>query len=558
MNDRNIVAISARLEQEEILESSLGNGDGPWTIISDSWHHDDGCYGGRYVALSLPELRDRILSHAGWDLTKGRGVPGFSGSDTDAEYFRIDSAPDFEPLVIYQEFHNVVPDTVLISEEFRLLMNLWLDPKSGNYLQIGDDGSKELAIRFTGRKVEVRTPILRRYLAARQLDATLFVDSTVSMPTTLPSEVFKNLEIEDFSNHRDMLLSRNIGERRLSGHDEVYSRVLAKRILLAPTQETCGIWPWDTIQAAEYPEFIIEENESGGAIRFTCNPDLLKNHFGANPEAPEYLTPVFFRPEVLQKYYNDSSLYEVRDGYLSCAQKWGARIDNDNPELVAVFLGDIGRDIPQSHWAHWLSHNVPPTQNISETYVRRSFFGQPVDSRNPEHRFKTLHRTLNQVWEQHWGWPLFRRATSRDADVIKRLRVPLNDTDAELREQLLNLALVLVDLLNEKGVTQALPHVGDKKGISKFETFLRGYSYEFTDRDISLLRRIQRMRSKIAAHASGESGQQLLHEELGELTPQKYFGDLLTSATQMMRDLIRFTELHAFNGSPAPGPSLGS
>ena len=60
-------------------------------------------------------------------------------SGTDTEYFRNDGAPDFEPLVIFQEFHDVVPDAILISEEFRLLMSLWFDSESGNYFQIGDD-----------------------------------------------------------------------------------------------------------------------------------------------------------------------------------------------------------------------------------------------------------------------------------------------------------------------------------------------------------------------------------------------------------------------------------
>lgn len=546
MTGKEILQIEERLKQKQMILSSLANGDGPWTIVCDNWNDGNGCYGGRYVALSRPELRSQILSNTGWDLMKGHGIPGFMESNVGVEYFRNDGAPDFEPLVIFQEFHDVVPDAILISEEFRLLMSLWFDPKSGNYFQIGDDGSKDLAIRIDGYKVEVRTPVLKRYLAARQLDATLFVDSTVSVPTSESSKAFIHLSIENCSNDHDSRLSRYIGKLHRSSHEEVFSCVSAKRILLAPPRETCGIWPWDKIEAGDYPNFIIDENEIGEPIRFTCDPDQLANYFGANPDAPHYLTPVFFKSEVLQKYYDDSSLYEVRDGYLSCAHKWGVQIDNDIPGVVAVFLGDIGRDIPQSHWDHWLSHNVPPIQKMSETNIRRSFFGQFVDSKNPEHRFKILYKELNSVWKQCWGWPLYREAKGQDAGVLRRLRIPVNDTDTELRTQLLNLALVLVDLLNEKGITERLSEkIKNEKGIDKLQRFLETSSYEHVDRDISLLKKIQHMRSRIAAHASGTSGQKLLENELSGQSPQEYIQHLLAEAAQMMDDLIGFTKQSA-------------
>ena len=553
MDSEEFTQIEKFLKQEKLIKSSLANGDGPWTIVCDNWDDDSGNRGGRYIALSQPQLRNQILSRMGWDLTKGRGVPGFMGSKEDAQYFRNDAAPDFEPLVIFQEFHGVVPDPILISEEFCLLMELWRDPKSGNYFQVKDDGSKEPAIRFDKQKVDVRTPILKQYLAARQLDAVLFVDSVTSVPTTIPSKTFEHLEIEDCSNGICACLARNIDELSVGKH-QVFSRVLAKRILLAPPQETCGIWPWDETPSEDYPEFIVGEDEAGVQIKFTCNPDLLANYFGANPDAPHYLTPVFFKPEVMRKYYDDSSLYSVGDGSLSCARKWRVSIDNGDPKFVAVFLGDLGRDIPASEWTHWLSYNIPPMQNMSETGIRRSILGQFVESSNPEHRFKTAYQEVNRVWEQHWGWRLYREATGQDAGVIQRLRIPVNDTDAELRSQLLNLALVLVDLLNEKGLGAAIPKVKDDKGIAKLGRFLEANSYEFIDRDISLLRQVQNMRSRIAAHASGASGQQLLDNELSGRSPQEYLQQVMTDATLMMKDLIEFTgrsSLERSNGDAA-------
>jgi len=296
------------------------------------------------------------------------------------------------------------------------------------------------------------------------------------------------------------------------------------------------------ILEAVYPEFIIGEDEYGKPVKYTCDPDRLANYFGKNSDAPHYLTPVFFKREVLQKYYDDSELYTVSDGYLSCSHLWGVKIDNEFFNIISAFLGDIGRDIPSEHWTHWLSHNVPPTQRMSDVGVRRAFFGQFAESENPEHRFKLAYDQLQSSWDEHWGWRLHRKAEGPDAGVLQRLRIPVNDTDAELRTQSINLALVLVDYLNEKKLASYLSDTKNDKGIAKLRKFLEAQSHQHTERDIRLLQRIQRTRSRIAAHSSGSSGQVYLEEELGKDTPQEYIARLMTEATQMLDDLREFTE----------------
>ena len=318
--------------------------------------------------------------------------------------------------------------------------------------------------------------------------------------------------------------------------------MLAKRIIPAPPQDTCGIWPWDEADPADYPEFIIGEDDYGKPVKYTCNPDRLANYFGKNSDAPPYLTPVFFKREALQRYYDDSELYTVSDGYLSCSHLWGVKIDNEFFDVISVFLGDIGRDIPSEHWTHWLAYNVPPTQKISEVAFRRAFLNQPTNSKNPEHCFKLAYNQLQSSWDKHWGWRLHRKAEGPDAGVLQRLRIPVNDTDAELRTQSINLALVLVDYLNEKKLASYLSDVKGDKGIAKLKKFLTAQSYQHTERDVRLLQRIQRMRSRIAAHSSGSSGQAYLEEELGNDTPQEYIARLITEATQMLVDLRAFAE----------------
>lgn len=533
--------IRDRLKQERMIESAFTNGDGPWTIVCDDWRFDNDDNGGRYMAFAQPQMRNKILSHGGWDYSKGDGFPGFVTNGEETKYAKGDKLPEFEPLVIYQHYYGVVPDELHISEEFRLLMNLWQDPKSGDYFEIKDDGSKDPAIRFQDKRIEVRTPLLKRYMAARQLDTVLFIDTRVSVEYAGNIADFSDLEFEGQIGNELMYLSRSVGRLPLSDA-RVGSLVFAKRILPAPPQETCGIWPWDEDDPADYPEFIIREDEYGKPVKYTCDPDRLANYFGKNPDAPHYLTPVFFKREVLQRYYDDSESYTVSDGHLSCSHMWGVEIDNEFFNIISVFLGDIGRYIPSEHWTHWLAYNVPPTQKMSEVAISRAFLNQPTNSKNPEHCFKLAYNQLQSSWEEYWGWRLHRKAEGPDAGVLQRLRIPVNNTDAELRTQSINLALVLVDYLNEKELASYLSDAKGDKGIAKLKKFLEAQSYQHTERDIRLLQRIQRMRSRIGAHSSGSSGQAYLEEELGKDTPQEYIARLMTEATRMLDDLRAFAE----------------
>src|SRR3989344_9095942 len=87
---------------------------------------------------------------------------------------------------------------------------------------------------------------------------------------------------------------------------------------------------------------------SGKKIKYTCDESKLANHFGANSEAPHFLTRVFFKKEVLDKYYDKPSKYSVNDGYLfyikeNGINEWGMPIDNNAKDCVMAYLGDLGK-----------------------------------------------------------------------------------------------------------------------------------------------------------------------------------------------------------------------
>lgn len=78
------------------------------------------------------------------------------------------------------------------------------------------------------------------------------------------------------------------------------------------------------------------------------------------------------------------------------------------------------------------------------------------------------------------------------------------------------LAKLMSDALNEGPIGKALAtKVPDEKGISKFERFLTTEGYPHVERDITYLRRVQELRSRVSAHLKGSDYQTMLTKNLG-------------------------------------------
>src|SRR3989449_7861468 len=156
-----------------------------------------------------------------------------------------------------------------------------------------------------------------------------------------------------------------------------------------------------------FPYTTLFRSGDGEPVEHTSNHEKLGNYFGANADAPHYLTPIYFRKEVLGKYYGDPDRYSVSDGRLSCFALWGCQIDNNHPTHVVVFLGDLGRDLPYEERLHWRQFNVPPEGGVSKTNFQRSFLAQFADAEASDLTFRQEFSEIMNQWEMACGWPLF-------------------------------------------------------------------------------------------------------------------------------------------------------
>lgn len=484
---------------------------------------------------------EKCLLDGGWDLCLGDGKPSVwthydQGEVSNIVYCPFGSEEGIEPLVIWREFYGMREDFVELSQEFCLYHNLYHEPNKKRFIHFNRNGDESEAARYGENIFEIRTDLLLRYCSAKQMTLGIFVDSfrysAFSLQELGLSEMRTPVSGERFVYHvaifpDDLLLNQ---ERKTTG------ALMGKKYVYPPPipQEDCD----DSLEV--YQEFIIDSDTQGRPIRHSCDPDKLANYFGTNPDAPHYLTPVFFRAEVLSKYYADPQKYSVEDGYLRCGGLWGVRIDNDHTDYVAVWLGDLGRDVSETERNYWLNFNIPPQgRKISETNFKRAFLAEPTNPTKADLVFKYEYEQFGKRFKKAKGWDFFLPLHEDDEHFLTGLRLLSKDNQAEFDSQLISLTKVLVDSLNEKKIVNGLTTlVENDKGITKLEKFFKENGAVGYEPHVKFLRGLQDLRSKSAAHRKGSSYEQLISDlQMADEGQQKVFASLLISGSKFIRYL---------------------
>ena len=476
---------SDELHQKGVLQEFLAGDSGPWTTV---YRSGDLCLFAGFAPLSsVPAL----LGGYSWDIHISRGGPSlWRDSDGEAHYDCSFGDFDVQPVAIIQDHLGVLPRMLpQLFQEFCLYHNLW-HTDGRVYKKLHDDGTEEVACEVSDDLVRIRTKLLRQFQAAAQLVLVRYIGSTVRNEESLGCDSTElNLDFGG-GDHRLSLLVR---ENKRTG--DKLSSLTGKRVVLPPLRSECGKWPFAGQEEAAYLEFDIGETPEGDPIKSTCDPDALDNYFGLNPGAPPYVTPVYFAPEVLDRYYSDPK-FQVSDGYLSCEGLWGLSLDNNHPDHVMVWLGDLGCDLPERERLHWLAHNIfVPDGTPSQTALRRDILGEWAEADSPAWRLQRAYEDFRERWAAVWGWDLFSDPNEDELGLLACLRVPPKGTDAEFSEQVQALYWLLVESINMRQLKPELPKGEEgEKSISLLERWLQHKSHQHTVQDIGLLRKINDLR----------------------------------------------------------------
>jgi hypothetical protein len=517
---------------------------GPWVRVC-SFNKCLGDHISFYSALIPKKYEAQFFREVGWDLHSGDGYPavweGGGGGRKKFGYYPFGTDSGVEPLIIVRHFYNEWPAALEVSQEFRLYSNLYLNPKASVgdqqvFVRYNTNGDVEEVARINGLDAEIRLSAMLPFLAAKQMHLGLFFDAIAENTATLQELGFKNGEITERKG--DLIYALSFGEGGISSSRQSFSRLIGKTLIRCPKRVTAA--PYAGRKKENYCDFITGDDGRGNPIMHTCDPDKLANYFGKNPNAPHYLTPVHFRRDVLQKYYDNPRRYTVSDANISCGALWSMRIDNDHANRVVAWLGDLGRDLSEEERHHWKHYNVPPEGPlISRTSYLRNICGMFADPEMPDLTFKHEYPRLNDRWQKQFGWHLFLPLREEDKHVFDILRIPLSDNIAEFDDQVLALAKLLVDSLNEKQLAAELSGESkpDEKGIAKLERWFQEQSVTGYAEHIRFLRKLQALRAG-SAHRKGDEYQKTAdYFQIGKHDLPTVFRNILTLALSLLRFL---------------------
>ncbi len=469
-----------------------------------------------YCALIPNSKVQEALQDSSWDFHMDQGEPGSviygpaSGQERVA-YLRYGTDNGIEPLIIHRSFYGIKPSYVEISEEFRHFHRLYHDKKTNEFVSIDHAGNDHVIISDSPNCIQIRLKEIKQFLAIKEMHLAIFFDCRVDSTLSL-SELGLSIGCQDY-NEGPLTYSRSYGEHQLHGDAKSFCRIWGKKIISGFTKEKSGFWGFAEEEPKQHVNFIIGVDEHGENVMYSSDPSGLSNRiFDKNPTTPDYLTPVFFKKAVLDKYYQQPNTYSVEDGYLRCCGLWGVTMDNHHADKVVMWLGDLGRDLPYKEKLHWKSFNIQPIGGVSSTFFKRQICAIATDTDQPDILFKHEYAELLKFSQVKLGWPLLLPLDPDDQHYFQSLRIVSASDQKAFDEIIQGLTKTLIDSINEEQLNNLIPSEkrGEIKGsISRLEYVANDIEIDECRVHIQFLRDLQDLRSSGSAHRKGNAYQKV-------------------------------------------------
>lgn len=521
------------------IESDLGRTE--WVTVFEFFgSREDNDSGTYFTALVANKKVKTVLESYEWDMQISDGRPGFIEHSVKGrwvrKYYRY-SDPGIEQLVYWRSFPGRKETYIEVSEEFRLYFNLFEETRSGNgkkYIYTNEDGDEDVVLVVDENKAQIKLKYLKEFLAAKKMHLAIYFEAMCFLEKPLQELGVAGLNtVKKGDDYIYSLCVRNLSLTKTQSQ----GWLLGKKLISG--SKTLSPTLWRSKQNDQFEKFIIGVDSEGQEITYSCNTEYKAN--------PGFLTPVFFRREVLKKYYDNPDQYTVEDGSVSRNGFWNLRIMNNHSDHVVAWLGDL-KDLPYKEQSHWRSFNVTPSnRKISHTDFARNIHGQFADPEHPELFFKYTFTCFNAAWHEKYKWDLFVPLSIEDTHHVKSLHIPTTNDQKEFDDQVASITKILIDSLNGTELARGL--IIDKpepKSIDKLEAFIISHGLSYPTM-ISFLRNLQALRSTGVAHRKGANYQKAFESiNPDEKDLRSTFEDILTKCIWMLNTLeskfIRKTE----------------
>lgn len=424
-------------------------------------------------------------------------------------------------IVIIRDFSDIKPSYVEVLEEFRLFHNLYFDVRSGNYFKIYDNGREEEVIITDNNCIKIKLKYLKEFLTYKEMSLIFYFDIKKEVKNILKNRNYLNetfsvknlmynvIILKDFQNE-NVCTIKYYGKKLISGFKN--------------REELMKINDY----SSEFADFIIDVDEFGKDIKFSCNPERLA-YYNVHKEGVSYDTKVFFKREVLEKYYRDYKKYTVNENLLKCGNAYKLPFNIENKKYIRVSLGDLGNVLTYDEQIYWKSFNVAPDWIYKEN----------SDNKTPnDFLFLKEFENFQKMWIKTHNWYLFKPLSQKEEYHIKTLHIPFADNQNEFDEQVRGLVKIVIDSVNEKELKKIINKPEIKGSISVLEEYFKQSGALNYEAHIVFLRKLQTLRSVSIAHRKGKQYESIAkYFRIDKKPLENVFSDILSNMLKFFKFL---------------------
>ena len=281
----------------------------------------------------------------------------------------------------------------------------------------------------------------------------------------------------------------------------------------------------------QFTTFITHDFKNGRLVDVSCDPTALASYLDNGSTLPFQTSPVFFRPEVLDKYKADPEKYRLADRTISCRNSWSLQTyDVNEAGQVHTYITYLG-NLPYQEQLYWKSFNEAPKGTISRraflTDFKAEFDDEPDGLRSLRYVLERL-RDLRAPW-----------FTLRDSSLLDQLHYPLTSSSKAWGDVLTTLAKCVVESINKSYLVAEAkrrgsagePQWGSLKWLRELLVSL-GVESDRVGEVVDPLVQLQKLRTKLDAHAGGGEATTIRRELLKQFrTPRAHIHALATDLT---------------------------
>ncbi len=481
--------------KEEIkqIESSFIN-DGWITIYESELLGDNQRL--TYCCLVDSIRVNEYKNHRDWIIEPDReGKPSIISTSRNGKWqtkYQSYSKKGIEPFVFvrYFTFEEGNDKYIDISEEFVLYFKLYEkgeNKQNRNFYFIDDLGSLEEVIKIQSNVIKIKLKYLMEYISIRKMCFSVCFDFVRFVSTTTENSDIQDLR-KDYKSDK-YFFHHGVRRLKFAENDKFQSWLNGKFFIDFDKKKTQSFY-FDKQES--YEKFIVGYDKNGNEVYETCKKDD-KN----------FLRPIYFKKEVLNKYYNEPIKYKVDSFSVNCSFFY-LQIDNNIEEYVAVFLGDLS-SLPYKEQLHWKQYNISPQKGISSTYYKTMIEGSWAESpETPDLYFKYKYEEFNKKWEEKFGWRFYKTLAKQDEHYFTALHIPTTNNVKAFCEQVISIVKITIDRLNEAEFAKEITLEENDKGLTKLEKYLKSKKLDIPNMT-KFLRNLQDLRSGLIAHSFSSS-----------------------------------------------------